>query len=236
MKGYIHSYQSMGTLDGPGIRFLVFLQGCPLRCAYCHNPDTWLLNEYHETADPQDILKKALRFRKYYGSKGGITISGGEALLQAEFVKEVFALCREENIHTCLDTSGCIMNTNVQKLLDYTDLVLLDLKMTTQEDYERYTGGSLDTVLGFLHTLNQMEIATWIRQVIVPGLNDNSDNIRRLKAFVSGYECIEKVEFLPFRKLCKEKYSKLGIEFAFDQYAEGTDETIQRVWDCYQNQ
>lgn len=226
IKGRIHSYQSMGTLDGPGIRFLVFLQGCPLRCAYCHNPDSWNPSDYTQEATPQDVLKKVLRYRNYFGKNGGITVSGGEALLQAEFVKKLFSLCQEHDIHTCLDTSGCLLNDSVRDLLDFTDHLLLDIKMTSEADYLTYTKGSLQTTLSFLRLLEAKKKTVWIRQVIVPGFNDTPENAQALHRLIDGFTCIEKVEFLPFRKLCKEKYEKMQIPFPFAGYQEATSTLV----------
>ena len=218
--GYIHSFQSMGTLDGPGVRFLVFMQGCPLRCGYCHNPDTWDLNAYSITASPDEVMEKVVRFRNYFGRDGGITVAGGEALLQAEFVKELFTLCKEAGIHTCLDTSGCIWNMETEKLLSVTDLVLLDIKMTSEEDYKVYTKGSLRQTLFFLSKLEERQIDTWIRHVVIPGFNDDEEDLNKLYALVRGYRCVKQTDLLPFRKLCREKYERMGIPFPFDKYDE----------------
>lgn len=228
MKGRIHSYQSMGTLDGPGVRFVVFLQGCQLRCGYCHNPDTWKMGEGTE-AEPEEVLRRALRYRNYFGRLGGITVSGGEALLQAEFVSELFTLCRQEGIHTTLDTSGSVWNEQVERLLDLTDLVMLDIKMTDEESYKKYIGCSLKQVLDFLGRLQAREVYTWIRQVIVPGVNDTVENIERLNRLTAGYTCVKKVELLPFRKLCKEKYERLEIPFPFDVYPEATAKQVAKL-------
>lgn len=230
MKGRIHSYQSMGTLDGPGVRFVVFLQGCKLRCGYCHNPDTWKIGEGSEIS-AEEVLKKALRYRNYFGPEGGITVSGGEALLQAEFVAELFALCRKEGIHTALDTSGSVWNQQVNQLLEVTDLVLLDIKMTEEESYQKYIGCTLKEVLAFLGELQNRKIDTWVRQVIVPGVNDTAENIGRLNQLIAGYTCVKKVELLPFRKLCQEKYDRLGLSFPFDQYPEATAKQTAQLQD-----
>lgn len=220
MKGYIHSLQSMGTVDGPGVRFVVFMQGCPLRCGYCHNPDTWDMEDYEIEAAPEEVFEKIRRCRNYFREGGGVTVSGGEALMQSEFVTELFALCRDARIHTCLDTSGCIWNEKTERLLRVTDLVLLDVKMTSEEDYARYTGGSLRQTMFFLEQLEERRIPTWIRHVVVPGLNDGEEDKGRLAGLLQGFACIERTDMLPFRKLCKEKYEKLGIPFPFDVYEE----------------
>lgn len=228
MKGRIHSYQSMGTLDGPGVRFVVFMQGCKLRCGYCHNPDTWKMAEGVEVS-PEEVLERVLRYKNYFGPEGGITVSGGEALLQAEFVAELFILCREAGIHTALDTSGSVWNERVRRLLSVTDLALLDIKMTDEEGYQKYIGCSLKAVLSFLDELEGRKIDTWVRQVIVPGLNDRSENIWRLNELIAGHTCVKKVELLPFRKLCKEKYERMGLAFPFDRYPEGTAKQVSEL-------
>lgn len=227
MNGYIHSFQSMGTVDGPGVRCVIFMQGCPLRCAYCHNPDTWEFNA-GDIVTPKEMLVKILRYKSYI-SKGGVTVSGGEALMQAEFVKELFSLCRSEGIHTALDTSGCLINRQVVDLLSVTDLCLLDIKMTAEDEYKKYTGGSLGSTLEFLNILEEKKIPTWIRQVIVTGINDNGDNINRLNTILRSYSCIEKAELLPFKKLCKEKYDELNIEFPFGNIPETSQKTIDKL-------
>lgn len=224
-KGYVNSIQSMGTLDGPGVRFLVFMQGCPLRCGYCHNPDTW---EFHkgDVYSPEEIVKKAKRYKSYFGEKGGITISGGEPLMQGEFVKEVFSLCRKEGINTCLDTSGGVECDAEDKLLEVTDLVLLDIKMTSEEEYKKYIHWEYAPVIRFLDKLTKENIPVWIRQVIVEGINDNKENVLRLKEILRGRENVKRVEFLPFRKLCTSKYENLKIKFPFEIYPETSPETI----------
>lgn len=228
MLGKIHSYQSMGTVDGPGVRFVVFMQGCPLRCAYCHNPDTWEL-ETKETiyAEPEEVFAKIKRCKPYFGKDGGVTVSGGEALLQAEFVTELFKLCKEENISTCLDTSGCILNEKVLKLLDLTDTVLLDIKMTNTVDYKKYVGTTLEQVTAFLSVLEEKKIDVWIRQVIVPGFNDGGDNLQNLVNITKNYKTVRKIELLPFRKLCSDKYKTLKLDFPFGKYEECSPELIE---------
>ena len=227
-KGIVHSIQSLGTLDGPGVRFVVFTQGCCLRCKCCHNPDTWDMSGGTEyTCD--EIVKKALRYREYFGDDGGITFSGGEPLLQADFVKETFILCRKEGINTCLDTSGCIINDEVRELLAYTDRVLLDFKYTSDELYKENAGCSMENIVNFLSYLNEKNIPTTLRQVIIPTVNDNEDNILKLKEIKQKYNCVDSIELLPFRKICQVKYDNMGIEFPFKDIPEPTAEIMKRL-------
>lgn len=221
-KGYVNSFQSLGTVDGPGVRYVVFMQGCPLRCKCCHNPDTW---EFGIGAQytPQEILEKVKRCRTYFGQSGGITVSGGEPLMQAEFVYELFELCHQNGINTALDTSGCVMNDDVMKLLNVTDTVLLDFKMTDENEYKSFTGMEMKKAEEFLKELDGRGINTWLRQVIVCDINDNVENVRKLFDKQKEYKCISKIELLPFRKLCITKYDDMGIEFPLKDY----DETPQ---------
>lgn len=228
MKGRINSIQTLGTVDGPGVRFVVFMQGCPLRCAYCHNPDTWDTRGGEEYG-AREIFEKVLRFREYFGKAGGVTVSGGEPLLQADFVRELFSLCKEAGIHTALDTSGCIWNESVDKLLDATDLCLLDYKMTNGVDYEKYTLCKKEKVDAFLYNLQEKSIDTWLRQVIVRGINDTRENVELLYAVRDAHPCVKKVELLKFRKLCLPKYENLCIKFPLADVDETRDEDIERI-------
>ncbi|MBR2336189.1 MAG: pyruvate formate lyase-activating protein [Clostridia bacterium] len=226
--GRVHSIQSMGTLDGPGVRFVVFMQGCPLRCGCCHNPDTWDLDGGKEySAD--ELITRALRFREYFGEDGGITVSGGEPLLQTEFVKELFTLTHENGLNTCLDTSGCILNDKVRDLLTVCDRVLLDIKYTTDALYRENVGCSINTPLEFLDYLDQKGISTTLRQVIIPTKNDGDDNILALKSIARAHKVVDKVELLPFRKLCQIKYDNMGIKFPFSDIPEPTKELMARL-------
>lgn len=214
LKGRIHSFQSLGTVDGPGIRFVVFLQGCNLRCGCCHNPDTWNISE-GSIYTPKQIVDKAVRFKEYFGKDGGLTISGGEPLLQPEFAYEIFNLCHNEGINTCLDTSGSIFNNNVEKLISVTDRVLLDIKYTSEALYSEYVGCSYSYVLEFLKYLCNKNIPVTLRQVIIPTLNDNAENILKLSELAKSHPCVDKVELLPFRKVCQVKYDNMNIPFRF---------------------
>ena len=228
MQGRIHSFQSLGTVDGPGVRAVVFMQGCPLRCACCHNPDTWDLGG-GKIVSAEEIFRKIQRLRAYFGKDGGVTVSGGEPLLQADFVAELFSLCRADGISCALDTSGCVYNESVERLLSLTDLVLLDYKYTNDTDYKKYTGMSMQTAEDFLARLDALGKRVWIRQVIIPTLNDSEESVRRLYALSERYSCIEKTELLPFRKLCVEKYRTLGIDFSLENTPEASEELIERL-------
>ena len=205
MTGQVHSIQSLGTLDGPGLRFVVFLQGCNLRCKCCHNPDTWD-RQSEKQCTPQELVEKALHYKEYFGEKGGVTLSGGEPLLQPQFCYETFKLCHENGINTCLDTSGSLFGEPIKAALAETDRVLLDIKYTDNSLYEEHVGCDMDKPLRFLDYLNEQNIPVWVRQVIIPTLNDNDENILKLKAICDSHPCVDKIELLPFRKMCKVKY------------------------------
>lgn len=222
--GRISSLQSLGTLDGPGVRYVVFMQGCPLRCACCHNPETHNLSGGTEySAD--EIVSNVVKYKEYFGEQGGITLSGGEPLLQSEFATEIFKKCKENGINTCLDTSGCILNDSVKELLKYTDYCMLDIKYATDELYKKYVGCSIKTPLEFLEYLTEQGIPTRIRQVIVPSVNDNDADIVKLAELLKGKN-VEKVELLPFKKICQTKYDNLKVEFPFGKLDSATPEKI----------
>lgn len=214
MEGRIHSFQSLGTVDGPGVRFVAFLQGCPLRCGCCHNPDTWDIHG-GTVYTAEEVVRRALRCRSYFGADGGVTLSGGEPLLQADFAAEIFRLCHENGINTCLDTSGCVPAEQVSALLSVTDRVLLDVKYVTEEQYRAHVGCSLDAPLRFLSHLNGLNIPVTLRQVTIPTLNDTEEAVWALRSIAEKYPCVDKIELLPFRKICQTKYDHLGISFPF---------------------
>lgn len=228
MTGRIHSFQSLGTVDGPGVRFVAFVQGCPLRCGCCHNPDTWEMSGGTEyTAD--EVVRRALRCRAYFGREGGITLSGGEPLLQPAFAAEIFRLCHQENIHTCLDTSGCVPPESCAALLDHTDRVLLDVKYTNGADYEQHVGCRMDQPLRFLDALNERGIPTTLRQVIIPTLTDAEENILALRRIAEAHACVDRVELLPFRKICQTKYDQMNIPFPFAHLSQPDAALMERL-------
>lgn len=213
MKGRIHSFESFGTVDGPGIRFVTFMQGCPLRCQFCHNPDTWNPQgdcQYEMT--PEELLQEVVRYRSFIKS-GGVTVSGGEPLMQADFVGEFFRLCHQEGLHTALDTSGALCSPRSLSVLAHTDLALLDIKTMDPDLYPRLTGQPQTNNLRFLDELQARGIDTWIRHVVVPGLTDNDHWLRRLGEHVSQYSVVKRIEILPYHTLGTFKYEQLGIAY-----------------------
>ena len=225
----VHSIQSLGTVDGPGVRFVIFLQGCHLRCKCCHNPDTWDINGGSEMS-PSELFEKAKRYKEYFGADGGITLSGGEPLLQAKEAYELFALCKKNGINTCLDTSGSVMNEDVKKLLSVTDRVLLDIKYTNDEDYRKNVGCSMKPVIEFLDYIDTYSVPTTIRQVIIPSLNDRVENIAELKDIRDKYGCVDSVELLAFHKMCETKYQNMGIDFPLADIPEPTKEQMSDLY------
>lgn len=213
--GRINSIFTGSALDGPGVRTVVFFQGCPLRCVYCHNPETQSVHGGMEI-DENALFEKINRYSVYYGEKGGVTFSGGDPLMQPEFLGRMLDLCKKSGIHTAVDTSGFSgMNTPMNIIQDC-DLFLLDIKMTTEEDYQKYMSASLKNTLDFLDLCEEKGTPVWIRQVIVPGINDTLEQVSRLSSLVSGKKCVEKIELLPFEKLCITKYNDLGIPFPLE--------------------
>lgn len=223
MKGRVHSVQSLGAVDGPGVRYVVFLQGCPLRCAYCHNPDTWDFagGTQREAAE---LVKEICRFKPYFGTKGGVTVSGGEPLQQAPFVEELFRLLHEEGVHTALDTSGVGDLEAARRVLEHTDLVLADLKFATSEEYKTYCKADMAKVLAFYQLVSEMKMPLWVRHVVVPGINDTLEDMGKIKALAESFPTLEKIEWLPFHNLCLEKYQQMDIPFPL----EGTENMDDR--------
>ncbi len=228
MKGYISSIQSFGALDGPGVRYTVFMQGCNLRCGCCHNPETWECGKGTEYT-ALELAEKAERYREYFGKDGGITLSGGEPLLQAKFATELFRICKKKQIDTCIDTSGSVIDTDVLELLKYTDRVLLDIKYTEDQLYRKFVGCSMEVPLLFLDKLSEYGISTTLRQVIIPTLNDCEENIYRLNEIANRYPCVGKIELLPFKKICQVKYDREGLDFRFGDLPTPTKEMMESL-------
>lgn len=211
VKGRIAELQTLGLLDGPGIRTVVFLQGCPLRCLYCHNPEMQEMGGKVKEYTPEELVAFLKRYKPYYKDTGGVTFSGGEPLLQREFLLEALKLCKKEGINTCLDTSG--FGVDYDEILDYTDLVIMDIKACNPELYTKITSQKIETSLRFLDACQRKNKRMWLRQVIVPGINDNEEQILELKKFISKLKNIEKVELLPYHTMGKAKYEALGREY-----------------------
>jgi pyruvate formate-lyase 1-activating enzyme len=207
-KGSISSIETLGLLDGPGIRVVVFLNGCLLRCKYCHNPEMWKIKDYNYTKE--ELVKKILRYKPYFNDQGGVTFSGGEPLLQSEFLLEVIKDLKKEHIHVALDTSG-VSNKLSEEILKLVDLVIFDVKHIDDSGYKELTGLDIEESLKFIELCNKLEKKLWIRQVIIPEVNDNKEYIKGLHEFLKKIKGIEKVEFLPYHKLAINKYEKLGI-------------------------
>ncbi|MDD3969311.1 MAG: pyruvate formate-lyase-activating protein [Proteiniphilum sp.] len=228
MVGEIHSLESFGTVDGPGIRFVVFLQGCPLRCLYCHNPDTWEKGDGSSRMTPEELLGEVLRYKNFI-AKGGVTLTGGEPLLQAVFVREFFLLCREQGIHTALDTSGTLWSQPVRDALDVTDLVLLDIKSIDPLQHRELTGAKITHTLRCLDYLEERQIPAWIRHVVVPGWTDDDRLLRRLADFLRPYRCIEKIELLPYHRMGARKYEQMGLVYRLEGTPELSAERLENA-------
>ena len=222
MTGRIHSYESFGTVDGPGIRFVIFFQGCPMRCKYCHNPDTWEGKAGREVT-AEEAVREALKYKSYFGAKGGVTATGGEPMLQLPFLTELFSLLKEKGIHTCLDTSAAPFpaeedagRSAFDELLKVTDLVLLDIKHIDEEAHKALTGRSGAHAKAFARYLSERGKPIWIRHVLVPGITDDDGALHRLKAFLDTLKTVEKVEVLPYHTLGIAKYRSLGIKYPLE--------------------
>ena len=211
-NGYLHSIESMGMVDGPGIRTVVFLQGCKLRCLYCHNPDTWRMNQGTKIT-PEQLVKKLLRFQSYFSrSGGGVTFSGGEPLLQPEFLTEALRLCKQHGIHTCIDTAGVGLG-HYEEILSYTDLVLYDVKHFEPDAYHALTGQPMDETLRFVEAVRKSGVPMWVRHVVVPGLTDSDAHMEGLHRYISTLPNVQKVELLPYHLLGVNKYGTMNMNY-----------------------
>ena len=229
--GKIHSLESFGTVDGPGIRFVVFFQGCPMRCRYCHNPDSWDVAGGREMS-AREVAAEALKYRNYFGTKGGVTVSGGEPLLQLDFLLELFALLKEKNVHTCVDTSGICFrkeDERYERLLALTDLFLLDVKHIDEEAHLSLTGLSGNAPREFAKFLSERGKPMWIRHVLVPGITDDDGALYRLRAFLDTLSTVEKVEVLPYHTMGRVKYQSLGIPYSLDGVEPPSKERVRNA-------
>lgn len=234
IKGRIHSVESFGSADGPGVRYIVFLKGCNMRCQYCHNPDTWA-KDGGELMTPEEVLKKALRYKTYWKEKGGITVSGGEALLQIDFVTELFRLAKEKGVNTCLDTSGNPFSleepfkSKFDELMKYTDLFMLDIKHIDDAAHRKLTGQTNQNILEMAAYLSDHGKAMWIRHVLVPGITTEEDELYRLRSFLDTLKTVERMEVLPYHTLGVFKWKELGIPYQLEGVDPPTKEQIDRA-------
>lgn len=234
MDGYIHSTESFGTVDGPGVRFVIFMQGCPMRCKYCHNPDTWEMNT-GETRSAESLIDEYMRNAAYY-SKGGITVTGGEPLMQVDFLCELFSLAKDKGIHTCIDTSGITYhpreseyNKKLDRLIGMTDLVMLDIKHMHPEAHKELTGQDNGGILAFAKYLSNKNISVWIRHVIVPGITDDASELTALGYFMATLKNVKALDVLPYHILGKSKYTKLGIPYQLEDTPPATQEDAKKA-------
>lgn len=229
--GHVHSLESFGLVDGPGVRFVVFLQGCRMRCKYCHNPETWSMTGGEEYT-PQALFDKVWRYHNYWKKNGGITVSGGEPLLQIDFLIEFFKLAKKKGAHTTLDTAGNPFTmdepffSKFQELMKVTDLVMLDLKQTDPEEHKKLTGCGNSNILQMAQYLSDTGKDMWIRRVLVPGISDNKQELEQLKAFIDGLKTVRRVEILPYHTLGLFKWDNLGISYPLDGVPTPTEEEV----------
>jgi pyruvate formate lyase activating enzyme len=233
MLGRINKLETFGSVDGPGVRFVVFTQGCPMRCLFCHNPETWdFKGEEAFDISANDLLKKALRYRSYWRKDGGITVSGGEPLMQMDFLIEFFELAKAAGVHTCIDTSGVNFVRNepyfgkFERLMKSTDLLLVDLKIIDPAEHKKLTGHPIEHNLDMFHYLDEIGKPIWIRHVLVPGISDNDDYLDRTHEFIQSLHNVQKVEVLPYHSLALAKYQQLGIDYALKDTKSPSPERI----------
>lgn len=234
LKGYVHSTESFGSVDGPGVRFLIFLQGCAMRCRYCHNADTWRVGVGTEMT-AGELLDRAGRYRSYWGTEGGITVSGGEPLLQIEFLTELFREAKRRGIHTCVDTAGQPFSreepffSRFRELLRYTDLLLVDIKHIDCAAHQKLTGHKNDNILDMLRFLSDEQKPVWIRHVLVPGVTDDDRMLHRLRAFIDTLQNVEKIEVLPYHAMGAYKWKELGLAYTLENTPPPTAERVQNA-------
>ena len=238
MLGRINKLETFGSVDGPGVRFVVFMQGCPMRCLFCHNPETWDFKGDSAGAfdtTPEDLLKKALRYKSYWGTDGGITVSGGEPLMQMDFLIEFFELAKNAGVHTCIDTSGVnFVRTEpyfgkFQRLMGVTDLLLVDLKIIDPDMPNKLTGHSIEHNLDMFRYLDEIQKPIWIRHVLVPGISDIDTYLEQAHQFISTLSNVKKVEVLPYHSLALAKYQEMGLDYALKDTKSPNPERVQNA-------
>lgn len=233
MKGYIHSTESFGTVDGPGVRFVVFFQGCPIRCKYCHNPDTWDFQKGREVS-ADELIREYNSYKEFLKS-GGITATGGEPLAQPDFLAKLFSLAKEKGVHTCLDTSGAVYNPEnhgkIDSVLEYTDLVMLDIKHIDSEQHRKLTGAGNENILAFAEHLKELNIPLWIRHVVVPDITDSEGDLFRLGEFISRLKNLKALDVLPYHDMARIKYAELGLPYPLPDTPPMTKEGAIRAKD-----
>lgn len=240
VEGSVHSFETFGSVDGPGVRFVIFLNGCNMRCQYCHNVDTWTMKE--NNTNSEDVLNKAWRYHTYWKQNGGITVSGGEPLLQIDFVLDLFKRAKKKGIHTVLDTSGNPYTTQepfiskLKELLNYTDLILLDLKHMDEDKHRSLCGQGNHNILDFARFLDEQNKPVWIRHVLVPGINDDEEALYRLRDFVSSLHNVERFEVLPYHTLGTFKWKELGIPYALEGVLPPSKETLKKANEILQTE
>ena len=227
--GRIHSIETFGTVDGPGIRSILFFQGCPLRCKYCHNRDTWNVKDGTEYT-AEELIDNVSRYSSYWRSSGGgITASGGEATLQADFLAELFAIAKERDIHTCLDTSGFVDIEKIDKVLDNTDLVLLDIKHMNEEEAKNLTGVGIEKTLKLARQLDERNIPIWLRHVLVPGITDSEENLSQIGELAASLNNIDRLEILPYHTMGVHKWENMGLDYELKDVRDADADDVARA-------
>lgn len=231
MEGYIHSTETFGSVDGPGVRFIIFTAGCPMRCQFCHNPDTWKMDA-GEKIDTDTLLKKALRYKSYWKNDGGITVSGGEPLMQIDFLLDLFKKAKSEGVHTVIDTSGAPFTrdgaffSKFEELMKYTDMLLLDIKQINDEKHKVLTGHSNSNILDLARYLSDIKKPVWIRHVLVPNGSDNDEDLKKLREFLDTLDNVERVEVLPYHTLGIHKWEALGYDYPLGDTPSPSEERV----------
>ena len=227
--GKVHSFETCGTVDGPGIRFVLFMQGCPLRCKYCHNPDTWKIDD-GKSIDSDFVIGEIVKYKSYMKfSGGGVTVTGGEPLMQPDFAADILKKCKKEGIHTVVDTSGFSNMEAVKKVLGEADLILLDLKCMNKEIHKQLTGVELEVILKTTEYLASINKKVWIRHVLVPGITDSDEQLNKLAEYVSKMKNVEKIEILPFHKMGEYKWEELGYKYELGNTEQPTIERVENA-------